>query len=402
MKNYKKHLITSLCSLLLASILQAQPSVPLTRKALLDAIARNNTTLAALRAHTERGKAEARTELRLPDPELEAGYLWGTPKGTPARKDFGISQELDWAVITGKRKRLARATDLVLEQNYALQRQNVLAEADAEIVRATYFNRLCRELALRLNLSQEMLLLYDKKMAQGDADQLSYNKVKLNHTLAINALEKAETERTETLKRLQSLNGGHPVIFTDTIYDSTPLPSLPSLLEHTSSAHAAMQAANAEISRQKEQIKLSRTEILPKFSVGFTGEYISGENHSGVSLGLSLPLWGNGRQRIRQSQAALTAAQLDLADVKTKLASTVEQYYATALRQQQTAERLKREMQESSSAHLLQRALQLGKISMTDYLLELSFYYEARTALLEAERDAALAKSQLLMMMSQQ
>ncbi len=35
---------------------------------------------------------------------------------------------------------------------------------------------------------------------------------------------------------------------------------------------------------------------------------------------------------------------------------------------------------------------------MTDYLLELSFFNEAQTALLEAERDAALAKSQLMRM----
>ena len=84
--------------------------------------------------------------------------------------------------------------------------------------------------------------------------------------------------------------------------------------------------------------------------------------------------------------------------METQLKATVEQRYATMLRCQQTAERLKREMEGNDNVHLLQRALQTGQISMTDYLLELSFFNEAQTALLEAEHDAALAKSQLMRM----
>ena len=293
---------------------------------------------------------------------------------------------------------LARAADRMLDADYALQVTNLLAEADAEIVNATHLNRLCRQLALRRDLSQTLLLLYDKKMAQGDADQLTYNKAKLSHTLAAAALAKAETERAETMERLRRLNGGHPVAYTDTLYDATPVPTLPALLERAASAQAATLVASAKVNCQKREAKLARMEALPKLSVGFTGEYIAGENHSGVSVGLSLPIWGNARQRVRQSQAALTAAQLELADVETQLKATVEQRYATMLRCQQTAERLKREMEGNDNVHLLQRALQTGQISMTDYLLELSFFNEAQTALLEAERDAALAKSQLMRM----
>lgn len=384
--------------LLFPQAMKAQSSATTAREALLDSILSNNTSLAALRAQTSAGKAEARTDLQLPDPEVEAGYLWGTPKGTPARKDFGISQEIDWGVVTGKRRQLARAADRMLDADYALQVTNLLAEADAEIVNATHLNRLCRQLALRRDLSQTLLLLYDKKMAQGDADQLTYNKAKLSHTLAAAALAKAETERAETMERLRRLNGGHPVAYTDTLYDATPVPTLPTLLERAASAQAATLVASAKVNCQKREAKLARMEALPKLSVGFTGEYIAGENHSGVSVGLSLPIWGNARQRVRQSQAALTAAQLELADVETQLKATVEQRYATMLRCQQTAERLKREMEGNDNVHLLQRALQTGQISMTDYLLELSFFNEAQTALLEAERDAALAKSQLMRM----
>ena len=45
----------------------------------------------------------------------------------------------------------------------------------------------------------------------------------------------------------------------------------------------------------------------------------------------------------------------------------------------------------TSNSRLLQRSLELGQISLLDFLLETSFYYAARTAWLEAERDAYLS-----------
>ena len=49
----------------------------------------------------------------------------------------------------------------------------------------------------------------------------------------------------------------------------------------------------------------------------------------------------------------------------------------------------------TANAELLDRALAEGQISVMDYLLETSFYYDARTAQLEAERDAQLAAAAL-------
>ena len=47
----------------------------------------------------------------------------------------------------------------------------------------------------------------------------------------------------------------------------------------------------------------------------------------------------------------------------------------------------------------MRRSLEAGQLSLLDYLLEQSFYYSARTALLDAERDAQLALSQLRTLM---
>ena len=60
-----------------------------------------------------------------------------------------------------------------------------------------------------------------------------------------------------------------------------------------------------------------------------------------------------------------------------------------------TAQQLAHSLQQLNNDNLLRRSLILGQMSLLDYLLEISFYYTARTAQLEAERDAQLALSAL-------
>ena len=56
---------------------------------------------------------------------------------------------------------------------------------------------------------------------------------------------------------------------------------------------------------------------------------------------------------------------------------------------------LQRDLAGTDNNYYLRRLLEEGQISLLDYLLELSFYYTARTALLEAERDSQLAQADL-------
>lgn len=363
--------------------------------ALLDSIEAHNTTLRALRAQVDAEVWQNKAELRLSDPEAEVGYMFGTPKGVPNRVNVSVSQPLDWGVITGRKRKWAEAGNQVSQGNYRLQRQAVLGEAYLGLTQVVYYNRLCNELAERLRLAKEVQALYEKKFAQGDINQLEVNKVKLNASVAQADLQRAESERQTLLLDLQRMNGGLPLHCPDTLYASAPLPSLADLQQSVAAEHPQIASGQAAIAQSEQQLKLSRSEAWPTFSVGFAGEYVKGTNYSGLTLGLSLPLWGNSRTKVRQSRAELVARKLDLADARTQLASSVQQQYASALALQQTADRLSSEIQVVSNAHLLRRSLDEGQISLLDYLLELSFYYDARTAQLEAERDARLAVAAL-------
>lgn len=359
-------------------------------------IAQNNTTLKALHRQMQASVLANGSNLCLTDPEAEVAYLVGTPKGVPNRTNVSLTQSLDWDVLLGRRRALAKANNQVAYNDYRLAVQQVLTEADEQFTSLVYYNKLCGELLQRQTLAEEIERLYQQKFERGDINQLEVNKVRLNASVCRADWAHANNERQQIRANLQRLNGGHAVAFTDTVY---PLAgkALPPLVDFQSAlaGSLAVQTAQAAVAQSEAEIKVAKAEGLPALTVGFQGEYIKQNNYSGLSLGFSVPLWGNSRKKIRKAEAELAAYRLTVDDVIYQERAQVAKLYASAQQLQQAANALQKDMQLMNNDQLLRRSLELGQISLLDYLLELSFYYTARTSQLEAERDAQLAVSAL-------
>ena len=359
-------------------------------------IAQNNTTLKALHRQMQASVLANGSNLSLTDPEAEVAYLVGTPKGVPNRTNVSLTQSLDWDVLLGRRSALAKANNQVAYNDYRRAVQQVLTEADEQFTTLVYYNKLCGELSQRQTLAEEIERLYQQKFERGDINQLEVNKVRLNASVCRADWARANNERQQILANLQRLNGGHAVAFTDTVY---PLQgkALPPLVDFQSAlaGSLAVQTAQAAVAQSEAEIKVAKAEGLPALTVGFQGEYIKQNNYSGLSLGFSVPLWGNSRKKIRKAEAELAANRLTVDDVIYQERAQVAKLYASAQQLQQAANALQKDMQLMNNDQLLRRSLELGQISLLDYLLELSFYYTARTSQLEAERAAQLAVSAL-------
>lgn len=359
-------------------------------------IAQNNTTLKALHRQMQASVLANGSNLSLTDPEAEVAYLVGTPKGVPNRTNVSLTQSLDWDVLLGRRRALAKANNQVAYNDYRLAVQQVLTEADEQFTSLVYYNKLCGELSQRQTLAEEIERLYQQKFERGDINQLEVNKVRLNASVCRVDWARANNERQQILANLQRLNGGHAVAFTDTVY---PLAgkALPPLVDFQSAlaGSLAVQTAQAAVAQSEAEIKVAKAEGLPALTVGFQGEYIKQNNYSGLSLGFTVPIWGNSRKKIRKAEAELAANRLTVDDVIYQERAQVAKLYVSAQQLQQAANALQKDMQLMNNDQLLRRSLELGQISLLDYLLELSFYYTARTSQLEAERDAQLAVSAL-------
>ena len=359
-------------------------------------IAQNNTTLKALHRQMQASVLANGSNLCLSDPEAEVAYLVGTPKGVPNRTNVSLTQSLDWDVLLGRRRALAKANNQVAYNDYRRAVQQVLTEADEQFTSLVYYNKLCGELSQRQTLAEEIERLYQQKFERGDINQLEVNKVRLNASVCRADWARANNERQQILANLQRLNGGHAVAFTDTVY---PLAgkALPPLVDFQSAlaGSLAVQTAQAAVAQSEAEIKVAKAEGLPALTVGFQGEYIKQNNYSGLSLGFTVPIWGNSRKKIRKAEAELAANRLTVDDVIYQERAQVAKLYVSAQQLQQAANALQKDMQLMNNNQLLRRSLELGQISLLDYLLELSFYYTARTSQLEAERDAQLAVSAL-------
>lgn len=379
-----------------APILCAQSVIKSGWESWMAQIAQNNTTLKALHRQMQASVLANGSNLSLTDPEAEVAYLVGTPKGVPNRTNVSLTQSLDWDVLLGRRRALAKANNQVAYNDYRLAVQQVLTEADEQFTTLVYYNKLCGELSQRQTLAEEIERLYQQKFERGDINQLEVNKVRLNASVCRADWARANNERQQILANLQRLNGGHAVAFTDTVY---PLAgkALPPLVDFQSAlaGSLAVQTAQAAVAQSEAEIKVAKAEGLPALTVGFQGEYIKQNNYSGLSLGFSVPIWGNSRKKIRKAEAELAANRLTVDDVIYQERAQVAKLYASAQQLQQAANALQKDMQLMNNDQLLRRSLELGQISLLDYLLELSFYYTARTSQLEAERDAQLAVSAL-------
>lgn len=377
--------------LLVAAGLLAAASLHAQSPALLDTIARNNPTLRAALAGRRAAEAANRAETRLPDPEAEVAYLAGSPSGVPNRTNVSLTQELDWGVLTGRRKGLVEAADRTAAARQRGVYREVMADALEQLVLLVHGNRMVAEMEARLALAQQVeglcLKLYDK----GDLTEPEMNKARLNTVVAKADRQRAADERAAVMARLRALNGGLSFVCNDTVY-SLPADDLCRVAETRSLPRtAAVEGAEAAVAEAEAEVKLARAQQWPSFTVGFQGEYIRQNNYSGLSLGLSLPLWGNKRAEVRRREAELLASRLDLADTQLTAGAQQELLAQKTRRLLQVADELHQGLLATSNSRLLQRSLELGQISLLDFLLETSFYYAARTAWLEAERDAYLS-----------
>lgn len=378
---------------------EAEPTTFGVWTAQMQTIARNNASLRALHSSLEATRLANGADNALPDPEAEVAYMFGSPKGVPNRTNVAVTQTIPWSVLTGHRSRLSKAANSSAAATYRVAFQRVMGEADAALVSMVHLNRLCRELESRLAQARDIASMYEKKFKDGDISIVELNKVRLNASVAEAELQRAKADRHAAGQTLQALNGGQPLAVADTLYPvAAVLPPL-DVLKADLERSAAVTQAEASVAESEAAIKLAKTEGLPQLTVGFQGEYIKDNNYSGPSVGLSIPLWGNSRRKVKAARAEQVARKLYLQAVRQQQQMELEQAYAQAVELRATADRLRSDLNAASSDTLLRRSLEAGQLSLLDYLLEQSFYYSTRTALLDAERDAQLALSQLRTLM---
>lgn len=383
------HIITLLATLWCATASAQDPYAPL-----LEEIARNSREIKLAGREYESAVAENATGLTPADPEVEFGYLWGN-RDTGNRKDVSVSQQFDFPSVYGKRRQLSRNRDASAAHLNKARRLEVLLEAKQLLVELVYWNAMLRQAETRLAYAKRTMEAYSFMAERGEATAIDSNKAALNLTASEAELARTELERKGILDRLQSMNGGEPVKFDISEYPDEPLPDdFEQWFAEAERNAPALQYLRSEIEVGRGNTALAKASGLPKLSVGYQGEYVMGSNFSGVTVGVSIPLWEN-RNRVRHSRAQTAEAEARLDDARRDYCLNLRSLFERARMLSDIERQYARQLAGASNDALLQKALDNGLITMIEYVTEMQYQYDMQERLLATRRDLALALAQL-------
>ena len=364
--------------------------------ALMQQIEKNNTTLQALRGQTDADKLSLHVGLTPDDPTVEWGYLWGTPAASGNRVDLSCTQVFDFPTVYYYRKKMADGAADAAELSYAVQRNALMLQVRQTCMELTYHNAMQAELARRLEEATRMALSYQKKFDEGACGILERNKADLNLLSARKALGENELERDRLLAELARYNGGQAVVFALARYEEVLLPAdFDAWYQRVESKNMELQSLRAQQELAQQQVALSQAGRLPQLSLGYSSEKILDTKLQGLTVGLSIPLWKN-KNAVKASRAQAAALQSLEADARLQFRAALQATYAKAQGQQRLLSDYRATLRQADATALLQEALDKGHITLMNYLVELSAYYEHIDQLLAAERDFQLTLSELL------
>lgn len=384
-------IIVLFATLVVAFPLAAQNSIP----AVLQSIEENNTTLKTLREEVKAQELANKTDIFLPGPDVEFNYLWGSPGPVGKRNDIRVTQSFDIATISGMKNRLANHKNELLGLEYRSQRIALLLEAKQYCIELTYYNALRTEVAKRLDYARTLAKAYEDRLAKGDANRLEYNKSQLNLSSVEGEMARIETEQAALCAQLTRLNGGVAIAFDDAHYASgNLLPNFDAWYANAEQLNPLLEYVREEVEVGKREVKLNKTMALPTFSAGYMREKTLGESYQGITVGMSIPLWGN-KNKIKQAKAAVIAAEARQEQTKQQFYDQLQSLYVRAEGLGATAAKYRSSLVHLNNTELLEKALQAGEISLLDYIVEIGLYYTTIDEALSAERDFQLAFAEL-------
>jgi len=369
--------------LLVVTGLQAQSTLD----EVLQLVQQNNKTLQALRQSTEAIKLENKTGLNPSNPEAEIGYLWGSPEAIGNRTDFSVSQSFDFPTAYHYRNKRAGSLNEQAENEYREQFNLVMLQARLISHELIYLNGLQVHFSDRLAHAQKLANAYHRKFETGDVNILERNKADLNLLTAKNKLAAIEADQEAVAEQLQALNGGKPIQLITSLWPSANLPAdFDSWFNARVSRMPQLQSMEQSLAASRYQEQLNKALSLPKMSAGYTAERVVGESFSGVSFGLTIPLWEN-KNTVKQAKMQSLAVENQMADTRLQLYHGLKALYEKALQLQQSTNEFHQALETLNNNDLLLIALESGEISVLEYLMELSIYYDTIEMALGTKRE---------------
>lgn len=387
----KRSVLNILIFSLFAAGVQAQTSV----EQVLSQVQQNNTTLRALKQRADAIIIGNKTELFLPNPEVGFNYLFGNPADIGKRMDISVTQGFDFPTVYSRKNDISNLKNEQVLLEFEKQKKELFLYTRQVCNQLIFINAMLNEYSGRIENAQRMLALFQTKFETGEANILDYNKARLGMLDLLKKAESLQVGRAEQLAELVLLNGGNALDFKMSDFPSA------NILNDFDQWYAQTEQNNpllawlkleTEVSRQNE--KLNSALALPKFQAGYMSEKVVGEHFQGLTLGVSVPLWES-KNKVKEAQALTAVAVAIEQDNKLRFYNSLKALHAKALQLQHSLNDYRQELDACNNTDLAAKALEAGEISMIDYIMEITVYYESFNNMIEIEKELHQALAEL-------
>ena len=330
----------------------------------LAAVERNNLQLRALQQNNEASRLEIQAQNNLQQ-DLSVSYSPFFTRGYDgvASSELVVSMGFDFPSQYVSRGKSGKLQNEVLDMQYALQRRDILLQAQL----------LCLDL-VRLNQEKELLDTMEKRFSEGGANIIEVNKVKMERMNVRTLAAQNEAARQNTLQTLRAMNGNIPVELLTAQYPAAAeVVNYDEFYAEVMATDAGILSAEASVDAAAQEIKVNKQNWLPKFEVGYRRNTAMKEASNGFLVGASLPLFSS-RNKTKIAEARHTAAQSELENARLQAETQLQSRY-NELQQIHSAVQTYDVPLMHSTLDALKSAVLAGQMSVIDYYVEADNVY---------------------------
>jgi len=243
-------------------------------KEYLKSVETNNTGIKAVKQKMEAKKVAFKTNISPDNPEVEFGYFPGNTDAIGVKEVLSISQSFEFPTVYTNKLSLSKKQAEIANHYFNKYKLETLLKAKLLYFDLVYHTKQKIELVKRLENTEDLFNAFNKSFDLGNTSILEFNKVKFQLLNAQNKLRINE-EKIETQHALLDMyNGGSAFEFSGTSYFQETNYSLDSIINIYLNNSPHLLALNLESDIAENEIKLSKSQWLPDFSIGYESEKI--------------------------------------------------------------------------------------------------------------------------------
>ncbi len=356
-----------------AASLTPVPASAVSISEVLHIIESNNLQLRAASADNAAAEAGMRAKNTLPPLSVEFSPFFRPGVAGMASSELVVSQEFDFPTLYGSRNRQASLERNALDGATAVERRDLLLDAETQCITLVRLQREAELTANRHATSQTLLEAYEKSLALGRATVLDVNRIRLElQDLELQQLQ-CSADMAAAVGALRTLNGGAELDLSGLDYERDAMAVFNAeAAEGLLQSDASLSAARAEIEAARHNVSVAKSGWLPSLSLGYRRNSEGDEAANGFLVGAALPLVGNS-SKTRAAKARLSASELQLEAARADAESRLNNTLVEIGRMQATLRATDPTLIEETLT-LYAKSLEAGQITITEY-------YQATTGL---------------------